>query len=80
MYCCSPNLEERFKSKAYLDLIQKNTIVFVRKHEIAILYARLGDQLSWDQVDLKIDCYKSAAEHFAKSKDWLQFCNVELSK
>ena len=78
MYCNSSSLEERFKSKAYLDLIQKSTLIFVRKHEVALLYSKLGGQFNSD-IDLRIDCYKSAAENFAKSKDWQKFCDVELS-
>ena len=46
-----------------MDLIQKSTLIFVRKHEVALLYTKLGNKFNSDQIDLRIDCYKSAAEN-----------------
>ena len=81
LYCCSDNIEEKLKSKAYLDLVNKSTVTFLRKKELGILYSKLGNDFKYDyKIETRIECYKSAAELLAKSKEWEQFCRVELGK
>ena len=78
LYACSSDLDS---SKAYLDLVKKSSVAFLRLDQIAILYASLGNKYNYiENLEAKEDCYKSAAEYLAKSKDWPKYCEIELSK
>lgn len=73
LYACSNDLNS---AKAYLDLLKQTTLVFVKKREIALLYTDLGNKFKDNET--KIECYKLAAENYAKDKKWDMFCEVEL--
>lgn len=64
-------LQEKFElSKSYLDLIQNSSIQFVRKDEMGLIYYYIATRIK--SPDLRLECYKSAAENFSKAKDWIK--------
>jgi len=59
-------------AKNYVDQVNASTVKFVRSKDLAFIYAKLGDALTDPKA--KLECYRAAADNFARSKDWLKVC------
>ena len=68
-------------AKGYLDRVKNHSISFFRCQDFGALYAHIGASLNENtdkQSEKRIDAYKSAAEMYAKAKEWYQYCQVQL--
>lgn len=68
-------------AKGYLDRVKNHSIAFYKSRDLGALYAHIGSSLndnSDKHFEKRIDSYKSAAEMYAKAKEWYQYCQVEL--
>ena len=74
LYACVNSVEA---SNSFINLIKEDPITFYKNKEIGILYATLA-QSSKIKFKEQLEYLQLAAKHFAKSKDWLLYCQVQL--